>query len=126
MWVGLLYSLFQSSFSWSLSDKDKEQDNGRLIRENSKLLGMNETLQGYIASAYSNEMEPLQDGVLLLKELGVKLKGLSQDERSNYGELRVWAEGFLSEFLKSNPRVLLHIATNFRAIASIPLPTVNS
>jgi len=41
------------------------------------------------------------------KELGVKLKGLSQDERSNYGELRVWAEGFLSEFLKSNPRVLL-------------------
>lgn len=116
----------QAGNRYEQSRKDKEQENGRLIRENSKLLGMNETLQGYIASAYSNEMEPLQDGVLLLKELGVKLKGLSHDERSNYGELRVWAEGFLSEFLKSNSRVLLHVATNFRAIASIPLPTVNS
>ena len=116
----------QAGNRYEQSRKDKEQENGRLIRENSKLLNMNETLQSYVAAAYSNEMEPLQDGVLLMKELGVKLKALSQDESASYGDLRVWADGFLSEFLKSNPRVLLHIVTNFRAIASIPLPTINS
>ncbi len=106
--------------------KDREMDNCRLIRENSALLHTNETLQSYISATYVNEVEPLQAGVLLLKELGVKLKGLSQAETATYGELRTWAEMFLNDFLKANPRVLLPIVTHFRRITSIPLPSVNS
>lgn len=108
------------------SRKDRERENSRLIRENSLLLRTNETLQGYIASTYRNEIEPIQEGVLLLKELGVKLKSLSQDETATYGTLRTWAELFLNDFLKTNPRVLLPIVIHFRRIASIPLPAVNS
>lgn len=106
--------------------KDKEAENSRLIRENGVLLNTNDTLQGYISATYSNEIEPLQDGVLLLKELGVKVKAFSQSDRTSYGDLRSWAEPFLSDFLKSNPRVLLHIVTHFRRLTSIPLPPTNA
>src|SRR5690606_17638109 len=88
------------------SKKDREAENNRLIRENSKCLTINETLQSYISATYANEIEPLQDGVLLLKELGVKLKSLNQEgSQATYGELRNWAESFLNQFIKANPRV---------------------
>ena len=106
--------------------KDKEAESYRLIHENSKYLASNETLQGYISFAYSNEIEPYQDGVLLLKELTVKLKALAQNgEMATYGELRNWAENFLNDFLKSNPRVHLPVETEFRKLTSIPLPAEN-
>lgn len=106
--------------------KDKEAESYRLIHENSKYLASNETLQGYISFAYSNEIEPYQDGVLLLKELTVKLKALAQNgEMATYGELRNWAENFLNDFLKSNPRVHLPVVTEFRKLTSIPLPAEN-
>jgi len=100
--------------------KEKETENSRLVRENSKLLNTNEMLQTYIASTYSNEIEPLQDGVLLLKELGSKLK--SFEASATYGEMRAWAEVFLNEFIKANPRLPQSVVTNFRKITSIPLP----
>ena len=105
--------------------KDKEASNNRLIRENSGLKGNNETLHGYIQVAYKNEIEPLQDGVLLFKEFGVRLKGLSQEERSTYGDLRAWAEAFLNDFIKANSRVPQSVVTEFRKLASIPLPAEN-
>lgn len=106
--------------------KEKEAESYRLIHENSKYLASNETLQGYISFAYTNEIEPYQDGVLLLKELTVKLKALAQNESSaTYGELRCWAENFLNDFLKSNPRVHLSVVTEFRKLTSIPLPAEN-
>jgi len=106
--------------------KEKEAESYRLIHENSKFLASNETLQGYISFAYSNEIEPYQDGVLLLKELVVKLKAFAEHgEPATYGDLRSWAENFLNDFLKSNPRVHLSVVTEFRKLTSIPLPAEN-
>ena len=106
--------------------KDREAENNRLIRENSGFLSSNDTLQGFISATYVNEIEPLQDGVLLLKEFGVKLKVFGQNgTQITYGELRSWAEPFLSDFLKSNPRVHLSVVTDFRKLSSIPLPAEN-
>ncbi len=103
--------------------KEKENENSRMVRENAKFKNANETLQNYIASTYANEIEPLQDGVLLLKELGVKLKALGQEGSSaTFGEMRSWAEPFLSEFIKANPRVPQGVVTEFRKLTSIPLP----
>lgn len=106
--------------------KDKETENTRMIHENGRLLTGNDQLQHFISSAYSNEIEPLQDGVLLFKELNVKLKSLSQNDQATYGDLRSWAEDFLDEFLKTNPRVSQALVTEFRRLTSIPLPAKNS
>lgn len=102
--------------------KEKETENSRLVRENAKLLNTNETLQGYISACYTNEVEPLQDGVLLLKELGVKLKTLGQDDKVTYGQMREWAEPFLNDFLRANCRAPQAVVTHFRKLTSIPLP----
>ncbi len=102
--------------------KEKETENSRLVRENSKLLNTNETLQNYISATYVNDVEPLQDGILLLKELGVKLKSLTQEEKATYGQMRTWAEPFLNEFIKANSRVPQMVVTQFRKLTSIPLP----
>lgn len=102
--------------------KEKEAENSRLVRENAKLLDANETLQGYIAASYTNDVEPLQDGVLLFKELGMKLKEFGQDDKSVYGQMRSWAEPFLNDFIKANSRVPQHVVTQFRKLTSIPLP----
>lgn len=105
---------------------DREAEINRIIRDNSRLKASNETLKGYISAVYSKEIEPLQDGVLLLKELGLKLKSLSQDGyKASYGELRAWAEPFLDEFIKGNSRVPQSVVTDFRKLASIPLPAEN-
>jgi hypothetical protein len=105
--------------------RDKEAENNSLIRENSRHKASNETLQGYISATYSKEIEPLQDGVLLLKEFSVKVKALGQDNKANYGDLRSWAEPFLNEFIKTNSRVPQSVVTEFRKLASIPLPAEN-
>jgi len=106
--------------------QSREAENNRLIRENSRMKGNSETLQSYISATYSKEVEPLQDGVLLLKEFSVKLKALGQEgSKANYGELRGWAEPFLDEFIRSNPRVPQSVVTDFRKLASIPLPAEN-
>lgn len=102
--------------------KEKEAENSRLVRENAKLLNTNDMLQKYIASTYTNDIEPLQDGILLIKELGVKLKALGQEEKATFGEMRAWAEPFLNEFIKANCRVPQIIVTHFRKLTSIPLP----
>lgn len=107
--------------------KDREAQNVRLARETAAHLNMNETLQGYISHSYSHEVEPLQDGILLIKELGVKLKALAQQEqKATYGELREWAESFLNDFLKSNPRTPQAMVNEFRRLTSIPLPADHS
>jgi hypothetical protein len=102
--------------------KEKETDNSRLVRENAKLHDTNEMLQGYISATYTKEIEPLQDGVLLFKELGAKLKVLGQDEKATYAEMRAWAEAFLNDFIKANSRVPQGVVTSFRKLTSIPLP----
>ena len=116
-----------SGNKYDQSRRDREAENNRLIRENSRLKASTETLQGYISTTYSKEIEPLQDGVLLMKEFGVKLKSLNQDgSKSCYGDLRGWAETFLDEFIKANSRVPQSVVTDFRKLASIPLPAENS
>lgn len=102
--------------------KEKETENSRLVRENAKLLNTNDMLQSYISATYANNVEPLQDGILLLKELGVKLKGLGQEDKATYGQMRAWAEPFLNEFIKANSRLPQDIVTHFRKLTSIPLP----
>jgi hypothetical protein len=102
--------------------KEKETENSRLVRENAKLRNSNDVLQGYISATYTNEIEPLQDGVLLYKELGVKLKALGQEEKATYGQMRAWAEPFLNDFIKANSRVPQGVVTHFRKLTSIPLP----
>ena len=83
---------------------DREMENHRLIHENSHLKGMNDTLKGYISATYTKEIEPLQEGVILLKELSAKLQSLSQDIKTTFGDLRAWAEPFINEFIKTNTR----------------------
>jgi hypothetical protein len=102
--------------------KDKEAENSRLVRENAKLLNTNDMLLKYIASTYTTDIEPLQDGILLIKELGVKLKAMGQEENATYGQMRAWAETFLNDFIKANCRVPQMIVTHFRKLTSIPLP----
>jgi len=107
------------------SRAETEAEINRLFRLNVELATTNETLQGYISSTYTNEIEPLQDGILLFKDLGVKLKSMSENEKITYGDLRGWAEGFLSEFIKVNSRVPQPAVTHFRRLTSIPLPPEN-
>lgn len=102
--------------------QEKETASGRLVRENAQMQNANDTLQNYITTAYADEIEPLQDGVLLFKELGQKLKALSQDTQANYGDLRSWAETYLNEFITTNARVSQRVVTQFRRLTSIPLP----
>ncbi|MBX7066862.1 MAG: hypothetical protein K1X28_06505 [Parachlamydiales bacterium] len=102
--------------------KEKETENSRLVRENAKLLNTNDMLQTYISATYANDIEPLQDGILLLKELGQKLKSVGQDDKATYGQMRAWAEPFLNDFIKSNSRVPQAVVTHFRKLTSIPLP----
>lgn len=107
---------------YETSRKEKENENGRLVRENSKLQVMNDTLQKYIAATYANQIEPLQDGVLLMKELGLKVKTIGQNTAATFGEMRAWAEQFLDEFIRSNPKIPQDSVTHFRRLTSIPLP----
>lgn len=111
---------------YELKRKDRETDNNRMIRDNSSHLKTNELLQGYIAATYANEIEPIQDGILLLKEFVVKLKSISEDSNTTYGMMRDWAESFLNDFIKSNTRVAQSVVTDFRRLASIPLPPHHS
>jgi hypothetical protein len=105
--------------------RDREAENTRLIRESSQFKHSNDTLHGYISATYSKEIEPLQDGVLLYKELSVKLKSLGEDEKATYNDLRSWAETFLNDFIKCNSRVPQYVVTEFRKLSSIPLPAEN-
>ncbi len=111
---------------YEMQRKDRETDNNRMIRDNSNHLRTNELLQGYIAATYANEIEPIQDGILLLKEFIVKLKSLGQDNNANFGMMREWAESFLNDFIKSNSRVSQSVVTDFRRLSSIPLPPHHS
>ncbi len=104
--------------------KDKELINNQLTRENAKFKGVIEVLQTYIQSTYQRHVEPLQDGVLLFKELGAKIKTLS--ETASYGELREWAEEFLNQYLLENPDTSQAVVNDFRRLSSIPLPPQNS
>lgn len=110
---------------YEVARKEKEEMNVRMLRENGHLRNSNDALQGYISHAYAHEVEPLQDGVLLYKEFGVKLAAFDK-ETATYGDLRLWAEGFLDAFLRTNPRVKQHVVTEFRRLASIPLPASHS
>jgi hypothetical protein len=107
---------------YELARKEKEAENSRLFRENAQLNETNDQLQGFISNAYANEVEPLQDGILLMKEFGAKLKAMKQEEKATYGDMRLWAEGFLSDFIKANCRVPQHVVIHFRKLSSIPLP----
>jgi len=104
---------------------EKERESNSLIKENSRMKRSNEQLHTYILETYANEVEPLQDGVLLLKEFKVKLKALEKETHPTYGHMRSWAEVFLDEFIKTNSRISQHIVTEFRKLASIPLPAEN-
>lgn len=106
--------------------KDKEAQNFRLTSENSKFKSSNEILQNYIQATYKDKIEPLQNGVLVYKELGAKIKNYLSQEDSTFKELREWAEVFLNEFLIENPNTPQQVITEFRRIASIPLPAENS
>lgn len=115
-----------TSNKYEAARKDKETENCRMVHENANFLNVNDQLQGHIAAAYANEIEPLQDGVLLFKELGVKLKALGQEgDKATYGDLRDWSEIFLNEFIKTNSKVHLSVVTDFRKLTSIPLPAHN-
>jgi hypothetical protein len=107
--------------------KERETENNQLFRENSQHLSMNEKLQGYISTIRAKDIAPLEEGVLLMKELHTKLGSLNSEDCSvTYGEMRTWAETFLNDFLKSNSLVPQKMATAFRKLASIPLPADHS
>jgi hypothetical protein len=110
------------SAKYETARKEKEAENTKLIGENVQLMSTNETLTSYITNAYTTDIEPLQDGVLLLKEFSLKLKGWSQQPNTTYDLMRTWAESFLDSFLRTNPRAPQRVVTLFRTMASIPLP----
>jgi len=108
------------------SKKDREDVSFRLISENGRLRVTNETLQKYIQSTYQVRIEPLQDGVLLMKELGAKMRAYMSSNDARFGDLRGWAENFLNQYLIENPRTPQSAINEFRRVASIPLPSENS
>lgn len=108
---------------YDLAKKDREVQNNRLIRENSQHLITNEKLQNFINTAYKQQIEPLQDGVLLFKELSSKLKAFGPE--ATFGDMRNWAESFLNDFIKANVRVPQEAVNEFRRLTSIPLPPKN-
>lgn len=110
---------------YDMSKNHREKENFRLISENSHYKKTLETLQNYVQATYQNQIEPLQDGVLLLKELIAKLRGYLSQPDATYGDLREWAERFLNEYLIENPLTPQHAITDFRKWASIPLPSEN-
>jgi len=110
--------------NYDRNKKEREGENNRLYRENSLHLSMNEKLQSYIATIRTKEIAPLEEGLLLIKELRVKLSTFNS--QNNYGEMRIWAETFLNDFLKSNMLVSQRMATAFRKLTSIPLPADHS
>ncbi len=106
--------------------KEKERENTQLARDNAKYKSSNDTLLKFVSSAYENHIEPLQTGIMLMKELVTKLKAFTtQDSNATFGDLREWAELYLNEFLKDNSQVKQSVVTDFRRIASIPLPPEN-
>ena len=115
-----------SGDSYEEKRKEKERENTQLAKDNAKYKSSNETLLRYVSAAYENHIEPLQTGIMLMKELITKLKAFTtQDSNSTFGELREWAELYLNEFLRDNSQVKQSVVTDFRRIASIPLPPEN-
>lgn len=107
--------------------EQKKGENVLLQADDERLMAMSAQLQKYIANMYSSEVEPLQDGVLLLKELAIKLKTLERQQiAATYGDLRAWAETFLDQFLRANAFIPNRVVMAFRRLASIPLPAQNS
>lgn len=107
--------------------KEREVENSQLLRENGQHLGMNDKLNGYIANIRAQEIAPLEEGILLMKELHAKLSSLNSENCSaTYGDMRNWAETYLNDFLKSNSLVPQKMATAFRKLTSIPLPADHS
>jgi hypothetical protein len=107
---------------YEIARREKENENGRLVQENAKFQQSIEILQKYIAAAYSQQIEPIQDGILLMKELGLKVRTIGENNSATYGELRSWAEPFLDDFIRANPKVPQEAVTHFRRLTSIPLP----
>ncbi len=107
--------------------KEREAENSQLLRENGQHLGLNDKLNGYIATIRAQEIAPLEEGILLMKELHAKLSSLNSENCSaTYGDMRNWAETYLNDFLKSNSLVPQKMATAFRKLTSIPLPADHS
>ena len=110
---------------YDMAKNHREKENLRLISENAHYKKTVSTLQRYVQSTYQNKVEPLQDGVLLLKELIAKLRGFLSQPEATFGDLREWAEAFLNQYLIENPQTPQHAITDFRKWASIPLPSEN-
>ncbi len=106
--------------------KDKEEENYQLTMDNSKFKTTIENLQQYIQATYQDQIEPLQDGILLIKELIAKLRNYQNEENVTFGEMRHWAEEFLNDYIMENPATAQAIVNDFRRIASIPLPAEHS
>ena len=123
-----LISLYkETGKNYDKMKRAREAENNQLYRENSAHLSMNEKLQGYISTIRAKDIAPLEEGILLIRELHAKLSSLNSAESScSYGEMRTWAETFLNDFLKSNSLVPQKMATAFRKLASIPLPADHS
>ncbi|MEL7431623.1 MAG: hypothetical protein AAGI90_03730 [Chlamydiota bacterium] len=107
------------------SKKARQKETFRIIAENAQYKKILETLQQYVQSTYQNKVEPLQDGVMMLKELTAKFRGFLSQPNATYGDLREWAETFLNEYILENPATPQHVITDFRKWASIPLPSEN-
>jgi hypothetical protein len=111
---------------YSTKNKDKETLITRKVRDNAAYLNRNEELQVLVQHVYQKQVEPLQEGVLLLKEFQMKYKNLADHASlATYGDLREWAEAFLDQFLGANPQVSESLVVEFRQLASIPLPSQN-
>ncbi len=110
---------------YDMSKNHRESENFRIIAENSQYKKTLETLKNYVQMTYQKKIEPLQDGVLLLKELMAKLRELLNEEGATHGELREWAEHFLDEYIIENPLTPQHAISDYRKWASIPLPSEN-
>ena len=117
----------ESARTYDRLKKAREAENNQFYKENATHLLMNDKLQGFIETIRSKEIAPLEEGLLLMKELHAKLSSLnSQEAAGTYGEMRTWAETFLNDFLKSNSLVPQKMATAFRKLTSIPLPADHS
>ncbi len=117
----------EAGFRHERSLKGKEVEISLLEQTNQELSQANEELGGVTAHLRLHEIKPLQDGVLLFRELSLKLKALKNQERkATFKDIRSWAESFLDQFLRKHPLIPYRVVSAFRRLASIPLPSQNS
>lgn len=92
----------ETGIQHDLAVASKNGENKRVSEMNAKLNAENTHLRERISNAHLSEIEPLQDGLLFLKEFIVIIKS----QQASSDTIHSWAEGFVKKYPSIPSRVL--------------------